>query len=289
MLLWLGLKRRYLLVGWLWFLGTLIPMIGLVQVGSQSMADRYIYVPMWGLAMAAVWSICDLGDRWFPGATAQRAGLTATALLLVVLGARTYRQSGMWLNTITLFEDAVANTDRNWLAHGTLAGAYYDRGDFQRAIEHCREASQYDLNMGKVLGTYGMSLYLSGSPDEAIAKLEEATRRNPKSSYAQSCLGWVYQQTGKPELAAERFRLAARRLTDSDSPSANVMIYANWGKSLTALGRTRGAMLCSSAGCRSIPTIRRCCATPAQTDLMLRDPVRASDRLRRALGDRSAR
>ena len=144
----LGLRYRHLLVGWFWFLGTLVPVIGLVHVGRQAMADRYVYVPFWGLSIAVVWSVRGLlaTRRFAP--FARIASVAIVVPLVLSFAVLTWRQSRVWHDGITLFESAAANTKDNWLAHGALAERYYAMADFEKSIQHSKEALKYDRNLG---------------------------------------------------------------------------------------------------------------------------------------------
>jgi tetratricopeptide (TPR) repeat protein len=134
---WVARQRRYLLVGWLWFLGTLVPMLGLVQVGGQAMADRYAYLPFIGLFVMVCWGAAD-----FP----QRKRLPAhwpAAAVIVVLAAfslLTYRQIGCWHDSITLWSHALRVTSRNFVAEDSLGGALANEGQYEQAIPHFRSA-----------------------------------------------------------------------------------------------------------------------------------------------------
>jgi hypothetical protein len=128
-------RRPFLVVGWLWFLCSLLPVLGLVQVGWQGMADRYAYVPLIGLFVAAAWSVTAAARG-----PARRPAVAAALLALLCLGAAARAQAGSWRDSITLFEHALAVTERNWLAHSNLGMSYARRGDTERAAYHLREA-----------------------------------------------------------------------------------------------------------------------------------------------------
>ena len=205
-----GRTRRFLLVGWLWFLGTLVPVIGLVQIGGQSMADRYAYVPFCGLLIALTWTGWDLVQSPGAGRAVRGAVLAGVAALLAILGVQTFRQAEQWHDSIALFEDAVADTDRNYVAHRALAGQYFNRGDFAQALHHAEEGAKHPRDLGEVLPVYGMALYQTGSKARAIEKLEEATRVAPNNVMGFTNLGWVYLQEGDYERALESLHAALR-------------------------------------------------------------------------------
>lgn len=186
-------RRPWLAVGWLWFWGTLVPMIGLVQVGRQSWADRYSYLPHIGLLVALVWGAAEAKDRWVgtprrgvrhnkkTDAPARRPYLesilaTLTGVLVLGLTALSRRQTAVWQTNETLFLHAIAVTDNNLLAHGNLGTFYGMQGQWDKAERH----------------------------------LNEVLRRRPMDGGARHSLGNVYLRQGrKPEALAE-YRLAAQ-------------------------------------------------------------------------------
>jgi protein O-mannosyl-transferase len=280
---WLGLRRRYLLVGWLWFLGTLVPVIGLVQVGMQSMADRYVYVPFWGLGIALAWSAQDL-LRWRPSATALRAVVVVAAVLpLAGLALLTHRQSAKWHDEIGLFEATLANTENNWLAHGALAERYFARSDFPKTIEHCQEAAKYNRDMGTVRSTWGLALYETGFPDLALEQFELAVTQDPDNPVGFMNLGWIYTERGLYDLALARLANAAR-LTDRATPAATrKTIFANWASALAKTRRLQEAREKFALALEIEPDEAALLRDAARVDLRLRDPDAAIERLRRVL------
>jgi Tfp pilus assembly protein PilF len=196
--------------------------IGLVQVGAQAMADRYVYLPFVGLALALVWSACE-GLR-APGASAalRTAAVAGLAGVCAALGLLSHRQALQWHDSIALFEDAVADTERNYVAHRALAGQYFNRGDYARALEHAEAGARYPRDLGEVLPVYGMALYLTGAKSDAIAKLEEATRVAPRNAMGFSNLGWVHLQEGDPARAHAALE-AAVALDPQNSQSLSLL------------------------------------------------------------------
>ena len=121
-------KYKYLLTGWLWYLGTLLPVIGLVQVGGQAMADRYTYVPLMGLFIVIAWGANDLVANWKCKTLVLGSLLSAVALILAVL---TSLQAGYWHDSIRLFTHAVSVTSENNLAYTNRGIAYCDKGEYR--------------------------------------------------------------------------------------------------------------------------------------------------------------
>ena len=132
-------QRRYLLVGWLWFLGTLVPMIGLVQVGQQAMADRYAYLPLLGLLIMVVWGVAELIARW--RIPSPYVAVVAVSVLLA-LAIVTYRQLGYWHTSESLWTRALAVTRNNYTAHGNLADALARQQRSEEAIVHYEAAAR---------------------------------------------------------------------------------------------------------------------------------------------------
>ena len=131
-------RRRYLPTGWLWFLGTLVPMIGLVQVGTQAMADRYAYLPCIGLFLMICWLVADLADRQHV-ATAWVG--SASVAVLLVLAFVAHQQIGYWEDNVTLWTRALQVTRSNWVAEDNLGGALMEEGKLDAAIPHFRAAA----------------------------------------------------------------------------------------------------------------------------------------------------
>ena len=136
----LGGSRRYLPVGWFWFLGTMVPMIGIVQVGWQGYADRYTYIPSIGIFIAIVWMTADAAEslQW------QRGTLAVATAILAGLALTTWSQLPYWHDDITLFEHAVASTSANPAAQYHLAGDFMDQNRYTEAIPHLEEMISCD-------------------------------------------------------------------------------------------------------------------------------------------------
>jgi tetratricopeptide (TPR) repeat protein len=155
---------RYVTVGWLWYLGTLVPVIGIVQVGGQAMADRYTYLPTIGLFLIAVWTI-PRKAVWIP------------VLLALAIGTRL--QLRHWQDSESLFRHAAAVTERNFIAHLNLAQIHADRGDRGRALEHFRTTLEIRPGMWQAQASLGNTLRRWGRPDKALPHLRNAVRLRP--------------------------------------------------------------------------------------------------------------
>jgi tetratricopeptide (TPR) repeat protein len=276
-------RWRPLQVGWLWFLGTMIPMSGLVQVGDQARADRYAYVPFWGLAIALVWSGRELLR------TRPRLARPALALALVAcaaLAAATARQAQRWRDTITLFEDALAHTEHNWLAHRTLAAEYFAAGDYGRAREHCERALALQRDLGAVLATCGLTMYELGSTARAIEMLEQGTRAAPDDPTPLTHLGWVYAELGRDESAEAVLAAAAQRLPETANAHARLMVHGNRARVLARLGRLDEARREHALAQAADPASPLLLPLAAEIDFQAGDLDAASSRVQAAVEQR---
>jgi tetratricopeptide (TPR) repeat protein len=180
--------RPYAGVGWFWFIGTLVPVIGVVQVGTQAVADRYTYVPHIGLFILIVWGVSDLLARL----PARRVVLAATAVALVVASSVVARaQVDTWQNGRTLWEHALVATDRNYLAHTMLAGLLGQEGRHQDALAHLRLAVQFDPAYPEAHLNLGVSLAALGQHADAMAAFQRALRLQPTLAGAHVGLGFA--------------------------------------------------------------------------------------------------
>jgi len=195
--------RPYLLVGWLWFLVTLVPVIGIVQVGMQSMADRYTYVPLIGIFLIAVWEGADLATRWPYWRIPLAIG---AAGFVIAYSSATYRYVQLWKNSTSLFAHAIAVTPDNSYAQFMLGYALYKERKYPDALAHYARAlklrprfAEAHLNMGIIYAEQG---------DVAAAKkhILYAIIIEPGSKEARYNLAVVLLDQGKTEEAIAQFR-----------------------------------------------------------------------------------
>jgi Flp pilus assembly protein TadD len=223
-------RRRlpYLAVGWCWFLGMLVPVIGIVQIGGQAMADRYTYLPAIGLFLALAWFLRERGRA--PGVL--RAVSAAAAALLVPLSAASVLQAGYWRDEETLYRHALAVTSGNWLAHANLGASLVAAKRHEEAMVHLREAIRLAPDYDHAHNNLGVALGALGRPDEAEAAYRRALTLSPRYFEARFNLANAYAEAGRtPEaVAAYREALAVK-------PDAAAAHY-NLARSLAALGRT---------------------------------------------------
>jgi tetratricopeptide (TPR) repeat protein len=206
-------RRPYLLVGWLWYLGTLVPVIGIVQVGGQAFADRYTYLPLVGVFAAASWAAGDLAARW-PGGRRLVAGGCAAVLLL--LAALTSRQLAFWKDGTTLFGHAIAVTgEDNWVAHANLSATYAKDSPLRAGAEY-QETVRILAAVAETHDRKGMDLAkAAGSSDEAMKEFREAIQILPDLPQPHFNLGLALTKVpGRLDEAVEEFRTAVRLRPD---------------------------------------------------------------------------
>jgi tetratricopeptide (TPR) repeat protein len=198
-------RHPYVTVGWLWYLGTLVPVIGLVQVGSQAMADRYAYLPLIGIYIAVAWSLAAAVSRW-PRIRTAVAG--ALCLALAALALATWRQAGHWRDSRALYEHALLVTERNYLAHNGLGNVLQRAGALDEAMVHFERALAIKPDFAIAHNNLGVLLKNRGDLAGAAAHYEHAIRVKPDFSQAHSNLGNVLARQGDLAGAAEHYRRA---------------------------------------------------------------------------------
>ncbi len=246
----------HLVVGWLWFLVSLLPVIGIVQVGRQAMADRYTYLPLIGVYVAIAWSAADLVAAR-PQAKRLRAAVAATAALaLAVCGGLAHEQARHWRDSRALYERAVAVAPGSAVmhnnlgialaaegetaaaiahyrravalnpdfpnAHNNLANALQRRGDLDEAVAHYRRALEIEPGYASAHSNIGMALRAQGKLDEAIAHLTRAVELNPRSADAHNNLGLVLLARERIAEAISHFRAAMAAAPDDPLPRQNL-------------------------------------------------------------------
>jgi protein O-mannosyl-transferase len=217
-----------LLVGWLWYLGTLVPVIGIIRAGDQAMADRFTYLPHVGLFVMVVWGLAETmpAPAVLPAAA---VAAIATAIAVSVV------QVGYWRDSLALFGHALAVTERNAVAHTNYGFALLEHGQTDRAFDHFREAVQIRPSYAKARLNYGFGLATIGRSDEAIAEYREAIRLAPEFVSAHYDLGLELAERGRFDEAIVEYREAAR--LDPE----NAKVRNNLGLALAHLDRVEEA------------------------------------------------
>ena len=181
-------KHPYLITGWLWYVGMLVPVIGIVQVGAQARADRYTYLPQIGLYLIATWTIADLSVAW--RYRRQILGVAA-AIVIVGLAWLAWIQNTYWRDSEALWTRTLAVTSHNDVAHASLADLLLRRDRIDEAISHSEEALRIHSRNGSAHNTLAFGLFRTGRVDEAVAHWKESLKIRPDDMNAQAYLAWV--------------------------------------------------------------------------------------------------
>ncbi len=230
-----GRKRRYLVVGWLWFFGMLVPVIGLVQVGVQSMADRYTYVSLIGLFIMIVWGGAEIilaqsggslsPDRQSPrskeipspqqrsdvaGILVARSWAPGIVLVLLVCGVVSWRQLHYWRDSEALFRHAVLVTDKNYLAYNNLGFFLSHKGKTAEALENYRKSLSINPAYEDALNNVGYVLALQKKHQEAIGYYEAALRVRPNQADVHNNLGNALSELGRIDEAMQQYELTLK-------------------------------------------------------------------------------
>jgi tetratricopeptide (TPR) repeat protein len=196
----------YVSVGWLWFLGTLVPVIGLVQVGEQSMADRYSYFPSIGIFIIIAFGVQDLAGRF---SWVKKISMPLAILILAGSVLATERQLTYWRTDETLFAHAVAVTRNNEIAHLNLGVVYEKQGRNAEAMQQYRQALQINPHRAHTHNNIADLLDASGQPNAALAEYQAALQLDPDAFEAHLNLGVLLVELGRFDAATEQFKLAA--------------------------------------------------------------------------------
>jgi len=244
-----GRRLPYLAVGWFWYLGTLVPVIGIVQVGLQAMADRYTYVPLIGIFIAAAWGVSDLLAR-----VRHRRGIlaVAAAVVLIPLAVLTFRQAGVWRDSLTLFRHAVAVTENNNWAQYNYGLALLERNETEAALRHFREALRIRPGDTKSLNNIGLILARSGDSAGAIRHFNGALAVDPNYADARYNLALVLLGQGRQDEAVPQLEKTPR--TDPKHSEANRLLgvaLARAGDLDRAIGHLRNAVSAAPTNARA--------------------------------------
>ena len=225
-------RRPFLATGWLWYLGTLVPVIGIVQVGRQAMADRYAYIPLIGIYIAVAW--------WLHEIVARRPGLlrpvqAASLAVLLALGVATWVQAGTFRDGITLYRHALAVTEDNYLVHNNLGVTLAERGRLAEAAAEYEAALRIKADYPEAHNNLGTALKKQGRLAEAERHFKIAIRLRPDFDEPHANLGNVYLAQGELGQARTQYEAALRLRPDSLSALLGL------GTALAREGDARGA------------------------------------------------
>jgi TolA-binding protein len=222
----LARKLPVLAVGWFWFVGMLVPVIGLVQVGNQSMADRYTYLPVVGLFLAGTWIAADILERWW-GRAGRVVGGTLAIVLVSACAGLSWKQVEYWRNSETLFQHTIAVTPNNAIAHYNLGSFYFSSGRTDEAIEQYRKTLEIRPSYDDALNNLGIAVALKGDTAEGERLIREAIRLRPDKADAHYNLGNVLVAQQRFDEAMASYNEALRLkpdLAEAHNNLANILV-----------------------------------------------------------------
>ena len=198
-----GRRRRYLITGWLWYVGTLVPVIGLIQVGGQAMADRYMYLPMVGLLIIIAEAMSEIIRKW---RYSRYVLFVISAAILVVLMIAARNQVRYWKDDFTLFGHAIDVTKNNENMHYNIGHAYQQKGQFEKAIEHYKETLRIEPGDLQAMNNLGVLLLSQKKTDEALKIFEKAVQLNSHYIDSINNLGLALREKGRVKEAMEKWQ-----------------------------------------------------------------------------------
>ena len=282
LVIYLRRTKPYLVTGWFWYLGMLVPVIGLVQVGEQAHADRYTYLPQIGLYIMIAWSIGDPLSESTSRARRTLVGIAA-AIIIVSLSARARGQTSYWKNSETLWNHTLAVTSDNDVAHNNLGFVFLRRGEldkaileFQAALDIRSRSTQTHYNLGAALiqNNIGNAFARKQLLDEAIDHLQEAARLRPDYADAYFNLGTVLFQQGRIDQAIAQWQKAlAIRPNDAEAHRNVASAFRRQGNVQGAIAEYEQALSITPEDSVSLNNLAWILAT--SSDASMRDGARS--------------
>jgi Flp pilus assembly protein TadD len=231
-------SRPWLLVGWFWFVGTLVPVIGVVQAGEQSMADRYSYLPSIGMGLIFTWAAFELFRNWsVRQPISLKVGQVTLVSGLVLCAMLTRNQIRYWKDTRTLFMHAAQVTKKNYVAYNNIGVTLDKEGSFQEAIGYFEQAIRTKPNYAEAYNNLGVVLGKLGRSDEAINQFKTASQLKPGYADPHKSLGTILDQLGRNAEAIQEYQIALR--IQPNDPDAHNNLGAAYGRA----GRTDEAIV----------------------------------------------
>ncbi len=259
---WQWQRRPWLLFGWLWFLGTLVPVSGLVQVGVQSMADRYTYIPMLGVQIALLWTL-----RKAVGPASWRAAAWMGSLVLTGCAVRTFGQIAVWKNSLTLFDQAIAVTENNYVAHDNRGLYLYQAGRIDEAMQDYRAALAIHPGYLNANNNLGHAFYELGRPAEAIPLLRIALKAQPANLEVRNNLANALSDVGQLAEAAEHYDyVLARQPNHSNALNGSAVLLAMQNHPAEAKARLEQALRLAPDNASAHANLGNVCSMLGQRD-----------------------
>lgn len=274
-------SRPYVPVGWFWYLGMLVPMIGLVQVGLQGHADRFTYLPHIGLYLLVTWGIVDLTARW--PFRRQILG-AAAAIVIAALAWRAHAQTQIWHDAGKLWTHTLAVTHHNDVAHAGLADVLLAQGRAADAIAHFEESLAIRPDNPEAHNKAGLALFNTGNPGAAIAHWKLALEFDPQNLNAESNMAWIFATSPEASMrdGARAVQLIQDVIQRSGTRDATLLrtlaaAYAECGRFSEAISAANEALdLANAQGNASLAADLRSSIDNYQANIPLRDPSLAN-------------
>lgn len=231
-----GRNQKYLLVGWFWFAGTLIPVIGLVRFMGKaggSFADRFTYIPYIGLFIMVAWGLPELLSKWRNRKIVLGVSMV---IVLAIFGIYTHKQVSYWKNSLTVFSHALKVTQNNYVAYYGIGKAYGDMGRYREAVDAYKQVIRIRPNYAEAYNNLGNTYGSLGRYQESIDALGQAIKIKPHYADAYKNLGITYGEFGRYQEAIEAFKQAIKIEPDL------VMAHNNLGIAYDELGRYKEAI-----------------------------------------------
>ena len=230
--IYLSRQYPYLVVGIFWYFGTLVPVIGLVQVTNQAMADRYTYIPLIGLFIVVAWGVPDILKKWHY----RKIFLCVSAIIILSsLTIRAFYQTRHWKNSISLFENAVKVTEHNYHALNNLATSLAKKGRYDKAFLYLNQSLKINPQRKDVRMNLANILFLLGKPDEALSQYREVLQTDPKNADAHYNIAYVFSSQKNYNEAVLHYKETLR--IDPEYSKAHYYlgnVYLNQGKTKEA-------------------------------------------------------
>ena len=223
----------YLAVGWLWYLGTLMPVIGIVQVGGQALADRYTYIPLIGLFIIFAWGTADFVKKWRYKNIFLFTSAGAILLYFIVF---TRLQVSHWSDSISLFEHTIKITNNNYIAYNNIGIALVKKGKVEDAIEYYRKALKIYPNFALAHNNIGIVLFKKGKLEEAVSHFNRAIRINPNDAKMHNNMGAALSKQGKLKEAIDYYYRSLK------IKPGELNVFYNLGITLAELGKLEEAI-----------------------------------------------
>jgi len=226
-------KAPYFAVGWFWYLGTLVPVIGIVQVGGQAMADRYTYIPLIGIFIIVAWGVPKLISKW---RYKEKVLSISVGIIIITLLITTWKQASHWKNSITVFNHAIRVTDKKYpgfsVVHNNLGNALSADRKIEEAISHYKMAIKLKPDFAEAHNNLGNALFQAKMTEEAIDYFKEAIGIRPDFAEAHNNLGSALFQKGEMKEAIDHYRETLKLKPDLVAAQKNLEMALLWSEEL---------------------------------------------------------